>query len=262
MIGEYEGPWNWADKNYISYYQMKPPYDNVYIGSDPRDGMTPEFANSFDAIVNVSCTPSAVFEPSKCGQAMYWYPVNECGKWNLGYLYWLKKVMDHHYNKDHKIYLHCHAGAYRSPSAAILWLQSREHSPKEALDLAHHRGSKSSLYYFWEKQDNIPKTKDTIFELMREKPSWSFASIILHEKHWKLALWNQELAGKPLMVRKILRHYFWFYYETKWYIKEKLDHFKYFFQHKGYIKEKYGKTIYKRKYFWRMPKNAEKERNI
>lgn len=120
-------------ENKASGYNLKAPYDRIIVGCDPRDGMTKETADSFDVYVNVSDSACSTFEPSRLGQAMHWYPVNECGLWNLSYLFWLKTVLDHHFDAGHRIYLHCHAGAYRSPSAAVLWLQSRGHTPEEAL---------------------------------------------------------------------------------------------------------------------------------
>lgn len=69
--------------------------------------MTEESAKSYDAIVNVSCSPCAYFHPAFPGQYMHWYPVNEMGEWSYGYFYWLVKVLDFHYEKGHKVYLHC-----------------------------------------------------------------------------------------------------------------------------------------------------------
>jgi hypothetical protein len=179
--------WFEQSENKASGYKLKAPYDNVIVGCDPRDGMTQATADSFDVYINVSDTACTTFEPSRLGQFMHWYPVNECGLWNLSYLYWLKTVMDHHYNAGHRIYLHCHAGAYRSPSAAVLWLQSRGHSPAEALDLGKEK--ESCLYRLWKSYDNIPKLKDDVFRLMSEHPTWSLGGI-LHETH---DYWNKEV---------------------------------------------------------------------
>jgi hypothetical protein len=249
--------WYSRDKNGVSVYQLKEPYENVYIGSDPRDGMTEETARSFDAIVNVSDTPGVLFEPSFSEQRVYWYPVNEVGRWNLSYLFWLKKIMDHHHFKGHKIYLHCHAGAYRSPSAAILWLQSRGHSAQEALRIGSYRGDDSHTYRLWGRYGNIPRTKDTVFETMRKHPSWSLASVLLSNKHWDEDPWNNEICAGDVKKGCLLKKYFWFYYRPKWYLSDLKQKIGWFFKKCGYKREGICTHIYGRKYFWAWPKNAE-----
>src|SRR5579863_8548765 len=85
--GDVEKPWYDQPRNFVDPYRLKPPYDNVYVGPDPHDGMTKEFADQFDAIVNVSSTECATFEPSRPDQRTYWYPIIEMGRWSLGYLF-------------------------------------------------------------------------------------------------------------------------------------------------------------------------------
>jgi len=194
--------------------------------------MTEETAKQFDAIVNVSCSPCAYFHPAFPGQAMHWYPVNEMGQWNYGYFYWLVKVLDFHYKKGHKIYLHCHAGAYRSPHAAIFWLMSRGHTHEEAIEIEwndpertkrwkeERDGSmwKYKLTYCY-RQGNIPKGVDKLFKRMREHPTWSFAGIMLHDP-WIASV--PETAGTFRMRFSRWKHKtFWFYYKPKWYIKRR-----------------------------------------
>lgn len=110
---------------------MPEPYNNIFIGSDPRDGSTKEWADQFDAIINVSCTQGVLFEPSRVDQRTYWYPVNEIGEWSYAYFIYIFKVIDHHYRAGHKIYIHCHAGAYRSPSIFRWWLVTCENKTLE-----------------------------------------------------------------------------------------------------------------------------------
>lgn len=114
--------WYKQKKNGFRGAPCAAPYKNVFIGSDPLDGMTVEKANSFDAIVNVSCSECALFYPSYDGQAMYWIPVNEMGVWNYSAFVQFIKVMNFHHKKKHKIYVHCHAGAYRSPTMTMIWM--------------------------------------------------------------------------------------------------------------------------------------------
>ncbi len=110
---------------------MPAPYDNIFVGSDPRDGATTEWANQFAAIVNVSCTEGATFEPSNLVQRTYWYPLVEMSEWPYAYFLYMFKVIDHHYRKGEKIYIHCHAGAYRSPSIFRWWLVACENKSLE-----------------------------------------------------------------------------------------------------------------------------------
>jgi hypothetical protein len=114
--------WYQAKKTKIRGYWLPKPYNNIFIGSDPRDGADKTWADQFNAIVNVSCTQGALFEPSRPEQRTYWYPVNEMGEWSYAYFIYMFKVLSFHHKKKHKIYVHCHAGAYRSPSIVRWWL--------------------------------------------------------------------------------------------------------------------------------------------
>ena len=244
--------WFEHPKDIASGYQLKAPYDRVFVGCDPRDGMTKESADSFDVYVNVSDTACTTFEPSRLGQAMHWYPVNECGLWNLSYLFWLKTVLDHHYDAGHRIYLHCHAGAYRSPSAAVLWLQGRGHTPAEALEFGKEK--ESALYRLWESYDNIPKLKDKVFSLMREHPTCSLGSILHRTGDY---YWNKEILSGHSRTCSILHRYFWFYYKPKWWLKDKKNRTRDWFKGFGYHTEGCGTWIYKRKNFWDPLQDAE-----
>lgn len=91
----------------ISGSWMPAPYNNIFIGSDPRDGQNKDWADAFDAIVNVSCTEGALFEPSRPDQRTYWYPCNEGAEWSYAYFFMMFKIIDHHYRKGDKVYIHC-----------------------------------------------------------------------------------------------------------------------------------------------------------
>jgi hypothetical protein len=123
--------WFKQDKTAIRGSWMPEPYQNIFIGSYPLDGATREWADQFDAVVNVSCTEGALFHPSRPTQRTYWYPVNEGGEWPFGYFFLMFKIIDFHYRKNHMIYIHCHAGAYRSPSIFRLWLVACENKTLE-----------------------------------------------------------------------------------------------------------------------------------
>lgn len=232
-------------------YNLKPPYSNVFVGCDPCDGMTRAVAADFDAFVNVSDSPCNYFEPMRQGQQMHWYPVNEMGLWNLSYLFWLKKVLDYHYAAGHRIYLHCHAGAYRSPSAAVLWLQSRGHTANEALTLG--KESTSTLYRLWDDIGSIPKLKDEVFRLMNEHPTWSLGGILGEASD----LWNHECRGGYYRKLTLLHHYFWFYYEPKWWARNLRRKVTEWFKGYGYHKDGCATYLYLRKHYWGKAKEAE-----
>lgn len=115
--------WYEHEKVKIGYHHCLAPYDNICVGSYPMDGATKEWADQFDAIVNVSCNHSTLFEPSRPDQRTYWYPLNEFGEWSYAYFALMFKILDFHHSKGHKIYVHCAAGAYRSPSIVYRWLE-------------------------------------------------------------------------------------------------------------------------------------------
>jgi hypothetical protein len=232
--------WHKAEKTEARGHKMRAPYDNVFIGCDPLDGMTPEIAKQYDAIVNVSCTQCAYFYPAFPGQAMHWYPLNEMGYWGYGYLFWIKQVMDFHHDKGHKIYLHCHAGAYRSPTAACLWLMGRGHTLDEAKEIEYNNAKTvkefkeneggrmwkfTTTYLF--RMGNVP-AHDKIVEFyrrMRERKnpeSPSLADVLFHDGKNKDS-WienNREVFGEFRNRRDHWLHKtFWFYYEPKWWLK-------------------------------------------
>lgn len=248
----------WCDhpETKVRGYYLEEPYDNVFIGCDPNDGMRIDAANRIDAFVNVSDSPCNHFEPSRPGQFMHWYPVNEAGRWNLGYLFWLKKVLDFHHEKKHQIYLHCHAGAYRSPSAALLWLQSRGISPEEALRIV--KESSSLIYKIWENHGNIPALKDKVFESMRKHPNYSLAGTLFEASDNDY--WNHEIASGHLRKSGLLHRYFFFYYKPKWWMRDKIEWVKYWAKGYGWIRTGIaGTTYYKRARFWSWPVGAKKK---
>lgn len=194
--------------------------------------------------MNVSCSPCAYFYPAFPGQYMHWYPVNEMGEWSYGYFYWLKKVLDFHYEAGHTVYLHCAAGAYRSPHAAIFWLMSRGHTHEEALEIEYNNDERvermkaedNGRHWFWKlnycyKMGNIPKNLDKMFELMRKNPTWSFAGIVLHG-NWIAN--TPEVMGRGESRRDMWLHKnFWFYYKPKWALNRWWHEKKYYL--KGYV---------------------------
>lgn len=248
--------WFQHQETKVTPYRLQGQYSNIYVGETPTDGMTQEYADQFDAFINVSDTVCESFAPSRPGQAMHFYPVNECGRWGYAYLYWLKKVMDYHFDAGHKIYLHCHAGAYRSPSAAVLWIMSRGTSLEFALVHGTLVGDKSHLHSLWRYSDNIPRHAVEFFGVMRAHPSVSLAGIL--NQLYKLEPWNNEFFSGHHLKYSLLYHYFWWYYGPKYWLRAKRDRMMYFFRKHGYRVDGCATHIYRRKYFWAWPKNAEK----
>lgn len=134
--------WYEHEKTKVGYHQCLAPYENIYVSSYPTDGATKEWADQFDAILNVSCNHNVLFEPSRPDQRTYWYPLNEMGEWSYAYFAYIFKILNFHHSKGHKILVHCAAGAYRSPSAVFRWLEYREHSLIDAYEIS--RGKRLS----------------------------------------------------------------------------------------------------------------------
>lgn len=246
--------WFEHEKDKARGFRLKPPYDNIFIGCDPRDGMTQRSADFFDVFMNVSDTACSTFEPSRPGQHMHWYPVNEMGLWNLSFIFWLKTILDYHYEKGHKIYLHCHAGAYRSPSTGLLWLLSRGCTRDEALEILNERGP--AIFRIWESNGNIPKLTYRVFEKMKDHPTWSLGSI-LHEVERRS--WNREIISGDGRKCGLLHKYFWFYYKPKWWARGQWRTFHQWFSGEGWRDGEFkGCTYrYKRKHFWAWAKDAK-----
>ena len=163
--------WHDYEENKIRGYWCKAPYDNIFIGCDPCDGMTLEFANKFTAFINVNDTPCNLFEPLS-HQKVYWYPLNEMGYWGYAPFFWFKKIIEHYSFKHNcniakkpEIYVHCAAGAYRSPNMVYWWLRSLGHSHDECQDISYRGGS--------DRQGNIPKKLMEFYESMTKHPTWS-----------------------------------------------------------------------------------------
>lgn len=231
--------------------RLQPPFENIYVGSDPMDGFTKEFADSFDAFVNVSCSECAYFEPSRLGQSMHWYPVNEMGEWPYGLFFWAKRVLDFHYDKGHRVYLHCHAGAYRSPTTAVWWLVSRGYSLSEASEIERgpkwtaeikERGDWEGTITRAQRNENIPKNIDKLYAGMKANPTFSLAGILLSSDGWIDT--TPEVASKQLMRSHLLHKYFAWYFKPKWALNRLRIDAKWWL--KGYRKVPTGTYSYER----------------
>lgn len=66
---------------------------------------------------------------------VYWHPINEFGYWTYQPFYFFTILMDKAIERKDNIYVHCHAGAHRSPMMVYLYLRSLGNSPDEAYKL-------------------------------------------------------------------------------------------------------------------------------
>lgn len=229
------------------------PFDRIYITPTPKDGLTKEVADSFDAIINVSHSPEVLFESSRPDQRTYWYPVNECGEWSYAYFSYIFTILDFHYEKGHKILLHCHAGAYRSPSIVRQWLRYKGYSMEEAYNIAAGRISTFENDSFKEfclnqnkKLGNLPPNFDQYLINLRERSKLDHNYISsIYQKNGTMLSWRPE----------ILAHgdFFWYriqneipvvreYYAFKRYLKTIRENIEYVL--KGLEKNKKSECMY------------------
>lgn len=225
--------WFKAPERGVRCSRLRAPYQNIFVGSDPLDGMTEAEAKSFDAIVNVSCSPCAYFNPAFVGQSMHWIPINEMGYWGFMPFFWFKKVMDHHHKLGHKVYVHCHAGAYRSPTFTVYWLTSLGHSLEEAIEIEWNdpevthkfktenngRHMKWKLEYPY-KCGNINPHTIKMLRRMQEQPEYSFGGIV-HHPGGDLEQ-SREIWGSRHWAAK-WRHWFRWWYRPMYKLERRID---------------------------------------
>jgi len=91
----------------------------------------------YDTIINVSDDPFKTLtrknQSNMC--QTHWFPINEFGYWTYQPFFWIAHILTENVDKDNRIYLHCHAGAHRSPMMAYVYLRALENSPDEAFKL-------------------------------------------------------------------------------------------------------------------------------
>jgi hypothetical protein len=252
---DFDKPWWDQPETFTRGYSLLPPYGSITVGSDPLDGMTKQDSQRYDAIINVSSSSCAVFQPARPDQRTYWFPIIEVGRWPVVYLVWLKEVLDFHYERGHKIYLHCHAGIFRSPSAALLWLQSRGHSKGEALLV--NKDSKDSLYKRQKHQGNLHPGTDKILSLLHKQKLRGKPFYV--ESLGSSFPWDREFLNGLNRRKVIKRDLFWFYYKPKHWLQRCFGDLRDWFQRKGSITEGFGFGTYqyRRKKFWSRMRFAE-----
>lgn len=119
--------WAYQKNNNVRGFYIDVESTRIFVGCDPLDGMTNSGAKTFDVWINVADSPCNTFFPTSNKPRMYWYPIQELSFWGYGPFYWIKRILDFHVLEKpvNKIYLHCHAGANRSPTVLFYWLLSR-----------------------------------------------------------------------------------------------------------------------------------------
>jgi hypothetical protein len=94
--------------------------------------------SDFDIYINVSdeyipdCATAA-----RAGKLYFWFPMNECcGDMGLNSLYGALQILWIAEEENKKVYLHCHAGANRSPTVAdaYFFLRTKKHRGRKAMD--------------------------------------------------------------------------------------------------------------------------------
>ena len=179
----------------------------IITGNDPRDGFTNKIARSFDAWINVSDTPcnSLSSLPWKCER--YWFPVAEIHRWTYHHLFWIINVLDSCIEREDikRVYIHCHAGARRSPFSVVLWLVAK-YGIKEAVKISilpDRRKDKK----MWREYFTRHLTKGGIYgEIMPElelfcklihlNPTYSLESILMNFERLTLGKYHK-FTGYP-----------------------------------------------------------------
>jgi len=109
----------------------------IDIGTHPTaNTVTPPRPGELDKynfFVNVS--DDEPYQMNKPDTEVHWFPVNEFGYWTYQPFYWITRLMDRAVEEKKDVYLHCHAGAHRSPMMGYLYLRSLGHNPDEAFKL-------------------------------------------------------------------------------------------------------------------------------
>jgi hypothetical protein len=129
--------WFEQGKNEVGYHILKKPYNNLFVGSDPLDGMTLEFAQSFDVFLNFCENPLYSLDSERPREDTVYHhvPVDELEFWGYKVFSDSKLILDDAFEGSKRVYIHCAAGTNRSPCMTVAWLTSRGHSLEEACSI-------------------------------------------------------------------------------------------------------------------------------
>jgi hypothetical protein len=142
-----------------------PEYRIIVGGEDTATLLT---VKTPDVIINVADYVDSFF--GQRAQFYYWYPINEISKWGYAPFFWSKKILDYHTNSKDSIFLHCAAGAHRSPMILVAWLKSLRLRDDQIESYA------PGCLKIWEHdvaERTIPGDLMTMYNVMYANPSWS-----------------------------------------------------------------------------------------
>ncbi len=126
----------------------KIPKYHIEIGDHPMFDGIDKIVTKYNAIINVSDDVPYPNEPYP-DTAIHWFPICEFGYWTYQPFYWIVRIMDRYVENHAKIYVHCHAGAHRSPMMVYLYLRSLGNTPDEAYDLFDDKFSLDGQRHNW-----------------------------------------------------------------------------------------------------------------
>lgn len=117
----------------------KVPSLKIEIGDHPiiyADHEPESRVEKYDSIFNFSDeAPYGLSKNDYPKTEIHWSPINEFGYWTYQPFYFIVPLMDNAVERGRNIYVHCHAGAHRSPLMTYLYLRSLGHTPEEAYAL-------------------------------------------------------------------------------------------------------------------------------
>lgn len=167
--------WFNQDKDKFRCRRLAPPFDDIFVGTDPLDGMTLETASSFDAFINMyeNANYSEDDIRPRPDTRYYHFPIYELGYWGYTPFFRSKEVLDAEYGIGSKVYLHCAAGAGRSPSIAMGWLMSRGYDIWDASGILNNYDSDRinfnvNKFRNLQRQKHIPKRLDEMYRLQNK----------------------------------------------------------------------------------------------
>lgn len=250
----YEHP---KDRINLEKCRCQAPFDNIYVGPSPLDGFTKETADSFDAIINVSHVPYALFHPSRPDQRTYWYPVNELGEWSYAYFAYMFQVLDFHHDKGHKVYVHCSAGAYRSPSIVRLWLRYKDYCVEEAYDIVtgymrdfniEKDGGRFRNFALFQnyKLGNLPPNFDLYIGRLRYHKDKPYSYIAALDEPTRISERPEVIPYGYFRKNYLKRKYFGWYLSMKSWARDRKEQLQLFLkgEERVYISKGYSTVIY------------------
>ena len=98
----------------------------VFVGMSPSVEHNVYKLEEFEVIINVSDAPFLTFEPKEHlhkNVQVLWFPIQETCEWPLATLDAIVQALQWAHVNHKKVYIHCEAGANRSPTCVNLWHQ-------------------------------------------------------------------------------------------------------------------------------------------